>query len=154
MIKRALVLAILPIATAWVRRQERMILRDGAPLSGSQLADARRAGVAQPERVRVLVVPQVPPHLHAILRGPGKLLGLVSSGTAGMSLRYGIFVRSDYRNDRALLVHELAHTAQYERLGGLRAFLADYLFECFTAGYPFGPLETEAAEVARQLCHR
>jgi hypothetical protein len=62
-----------------------------------------------------------------------------------MSLRYGIFIRSDCWGDRQLVIHELAHTAQYERLGGIWPFLKLYLSECLvTPGYPFGPLEQEA----------
>jgi hypothetical protein len=57
-------------------------------------------------------------------------------------------VRSDFRGDRRLVIHELAHTRQYERLGGIRPFLREYLYECLvTPGYPFGPLEQEAIEV-------
>ena len=45
-----------------------------------------------------------------------------------------------------LVVHELAHTAQYERLGGFKPFLKAYLEEWLTVGYPNGPLEQEAKQ--------
>ena len=60
---RSLVSTVLPIASAWVRRQEKMILREGAPLDDDQIADARRIGVVHPERVRTLVVKTIPPRL-------------------------------------------------------------------------------------------
>jgi hypothetical protein len=69
-----------------------------------------------------------------------------------MTLRYGIFVRSDCWGDRRLLVHELVHVAQYERLGGFRAFLRQYLQECITPGYPFGELEQEAKRAELAYC--
>lgn len=46
--------------------------------------------------------------------------------------------------ERRLLIHELAHVVQYERLGGFHAFLGAYLQECINPGYPLGPLEQEA----------
>jgi len=51
-----------------------------------------------------------------------------------------------------LLVHELAHVAQYERFGGFRPFLEQYLHECITIGYPAAPLEQEAKRVENELC--
>jgi hypothetical protein len=100
-------------------------------------------GILYPERIRLLAVAKVPP-LNRLLRGAGKRLGLVSDRTIGMTLRYGIFIHEDHWGDRRLLVHELAHVAQYERLGGFRGFLKQYLRECLTDGYPFGELEQEA----------
>ena len=43
------------------------------------------------------------------------------------------------------------HTAQYERLGGFRAFLKTYLTECIELGYPNSPLEQEAIDKAHRL---
>jgi hypothetical protein len=40
----------------------------------------------------------------------------------------------------------LAHLAQYERLGGFREFLKQYLEECINPGYPLGDLELEAKQ--------
>ncbi len=152
MIRRLLVVPLLPIAFAWARRRERDILRVGVSLTPAQIEDARAAGVAAPERVRVLVVDAVPPQLQPALAAVGRKLGLVPSATTGMSLGYGIYLRADQRHRRELLVHELVHTAQYERLGGVRPFLARYLHECLTTGYPNGPLECEAAQASRQIC--
>jgi len=152
MLRRLLVPVILPIATAWVKRQQQLILAAGVPLNEEQLADAAAAGVAHPERVRLLRVNAVPSLRLRSLRALAQKLGLLSSRTTGLTAGYGIFIRQDFWRDRALLVHELAHTAQYERLGGITPFLRDYLRECLVEGYPFGPLETEAAAAAREIC--
>ncbi|MEQ1851671.1 MAG: hypothetical protein ABMA01_08780 [Chthoniobacteraceae bacterium] len=150
---RATVRILLPLACSWAEKQEAAILRDGVALTDSQLSDARRIGVLHPERVRLLVVKRVPLPLHPLLHFAAEKVGLISPQTTGMSLRYGIFIRSDCWGDRRLVVHELAHTAQYERLGGFRSFLKAYLHECVTPpGYPFGPLEQEAQQVALQTC--
>jgi len=69
-----------------------------------------------------------------------------------MTLRYGIFIRSDCWGDRRLVVHELAHTAQYERLGGIGAFLKAFLKECLTVGHASSPLEREAVTRAKEIC--
>jgi hypothetical protein len=46
---------------------------------------------------------------------------------------------------RRLVVHELVHVMQYERFGGIEAFLKEYVKEvAFDPGYPHGPLEQEA----------
>lgn len=142
----------LPFACAWVWRQERAILRQGTALSARQMADARRVGVRYPERIRVRLVDEVPAGLHPLLKAAGGKLGWVSPHTVGMSLRYGILIRADGRLDRHLLVHELAHTVQYERLGGLRPFLKQYLRECLTLGYDNAPMEEEAERMARGVC--
>jgi len=54
--------------------------------------------------------------------------------------------------DRRLLVHELAHVAQYERFGGFRRFLFQYLQECINPGYPLGDLELEAKRAEESSC--
>jgi hypothetical protein len=61
--------------------------------------------------------------------------------TIGLTLRYGIFIRADCWGERRLVVHELVHTLQYERLGGFMPFLQQYLHECITIGYPAAPME-------------
>jgi len=68
-----------------------------------------------------------------------------------MTLRYGIFIRREYWGNRRLLAHELAHVAQYERMGGVRRFLGAYLQECLNPGYPLGPLEQEAKQAESAL---
>jgi hypothetical protein len=143
---------ILPAACAWVAQQERSILRRGVRLTPYQMDDARRAGILHPDRVRVRIVDEIPIGMPSAFRAIGKRLGLVSSGTIGMSLRYGILVRADAWDDRHTIVHEFAHTAQYERLGGLWPFLRRYLHECLTAGYANAPLEDEACLVSRRIC--
>lgn len=68
--------------------------------------------------------------------------------TAGLTVRYGIFIREAYWGDRRLIAHELAHTAQYERRGGIAPFLRAYLTECLTIGYSGAALELEAIAAA------
>lgn len=142
---------LLPLASEWAAEEERRIILTGEVLSASQLADAREVGVSHPERVRLLHVPEIPMPEHPALRQAAELTQLISPRTAGLTLRYGIFVRSDHRSDRRLIAHELAHTAQYERLGGFDPFLRKYLWECIDIGYPEAPMEQEAVTAAARI---
>lgn len=150
MLLRTLAKAILPLVYAWARQHEGTILRTGSPLNAEEMIMARRAGVRHPERIRTLVVGSVPPRLPPIIRAIANKLSWGPSTTAGMALGYGIFLRADQRARPALLIHELAHIAQYERLG-FRPFLKQYVQESLTTGYPLGVLEEEAQRVARHL---
>jgi|SRR5438132_3757791 len=144
---------LLPLACAWAAEQERTILLSGIALTESQLSDARRVGVAQPQRVRLFRVAQIPRPADPALAAAANATNLISPLTGGLTLRYGIFVRADYWGQRPLIVHELVHTSQYERLGGFEGFLRPYLLECITPpGYPYGSIEQEAITTAARLC--
>lgn len=147
---RIIVNAFLPVACVWAAKHESTILRRGAALSTAEADKARTVGVAYPEKVRLLAVDIIPP-TNSLLRTMGTRLGFVSSQTIGMTLRYGIFIQKDHWGDRRLLVHELVHVAQYERFGGFRKFLVQYLQECINPGYPHGDLEVEAKK-AEEWC--
>jgi hypothetical protein len=106
-----------------------------------------------PENIRVLYVPQIPMPDNGLLAAVNKEVQLISDHTAGLTLNYGVFIRIDCQEDRRLLLHEFVHVGQYEGYGGIRPFLASYLMQCLTYGYPKGPLEREADEKSRRfLC--
>jgi hypothetical protein len=143
---------LLPLACQWAAEQEAHILATGQPLSTAQLADARLVGVSAPDRVRILHVPEILPPRHPMLRQAAEATQLISPLTGGLTLRYGIFIRTDCRGHRPLVVHELGHTLQYERLGGFDAFLRQYLSECITIGYPEAPMEQEVVSLTARIC--
>ena len=143
---------LLPLAYEWAQKQERIILRDGVPLAGTQMEDARAVGVQNPERVRLLSVKQIPMPEHTALKAAAADIQLITPQTEGLALRYGIYIRSDCWEARRLLVHEFVHTAQYERFGGFQEFLQQYLQECNINGYPAAPLEQEAITLSARLC--
>ena len=145
---------LLPLATKWAAAVEKRILREGVPLSEQGLADARAVGVREPERVRLLALPCVPTPSDHTLKTAVAAIQFLTPATRGLALRNGIFVRSDCWDERRLIAHELVHTAQYERLGGIRPFLRQYLTECLTIGYPAGPMEQEAIATASRLDFR
>lgn len=143
---------LLPLACEWAAEQERHILAAGEALSEAQLHDARLVGISHPDRVRLLYVPEILPPAHPMLRQAAEATHLISPLTGGLTLRYGIFMRSDCRGHRPLVVHELGHTLQYERMGGFEPFLRRYLSECLTIGYPEAPMEQEVIERTARIC--
>lgn len=142
---------LIPLATAWAEEQEGVIFRDGVPLNELQMTDARTLGLCQPEKVRLLNVAAIPLPDDPLLKAAAQSIHLITPRTIGLTLRYGIFVRSDFWGDRSLIVHELVHTLQYERLGGFVPFLQQYLYECNTIGYPAAPMEQEAITTTARL---
>lgn len=142
---------LLHLATAWAEEQECVILRDGIPLNKLQMTDAQISGINQPEKVRLLNVAVIPLPDDPLLEAAAQSIQLITPRTIGLTLRYGIFVRSDFWGDRGLIVHELVHTSQYERLGGFVPFLRQYLYECNTIGYPAAPMEQEAITTTARL---
>ena len=143
---------LIPKGAIWAGQKEREILQVGVPLTESQLQEARIIPVMEPEKVRILRVSAIPLPDDPGLRFAAQAIQLVTPRTQGLSIRYGIFIRDDYWNNREIIVHELAHTAQYERLGGIQQFFNQYISECIKYGYPAAPLEQEAINRTRLIC--
>ena len=133
----------LPFGVYWVSKQEARILRDGRCLSEWETKWAHDVGVENPDKVRILPVPKVPVPFAPILRLNGAF-----SGVSGMALNYGIFLDTAHQSNPNLLVHELAHVAQYEKMGGIRGFLREYLTQCVEDGYWNSLMEQEARDAA------
>ena len=144
--------ALLPLAYAYAEKHESVILEKGLPLTAAELADAHRAGVKQPEKIRRLCVLAIPEPDNDEVLFAAKRSGLFQLGSSGLAIGHGIYLRQDVWNSRSVLVHECVHVGQYERLGGIRPFLDIYLRECIDPGYPFGALEQQAILVAREIC--
>jgi hypothetical protein len=142
---------VLPVIVRWAERAEARILAEGDPLSATGLQDAVSMGVGRPKKIRLLRVDHVPLPGEPFLSRIASRTGLPFFSAAGMSLRYGIFIRREFWGDRFLIAHECVHTGQYERLGGFRPFLARYLAECLDHGYAASPLEREAMEKSSDL---
>jgi len=143
---------ILPLASEWAEAKEKVVLKNGDPLSNSQIEDARRVGVIHPEKVRIFKVPQIPFPKHPVLKAATEATQLITPSTVGLTLRYGIFIHSDFSDDRCLIIHELVHTSQYEKLGGFLPFIRIYLLQLINIGYPDAPLEQEAIKMAKRIC--
>jgi hypothetical protein len=143
---------ILPLACEWVESQEALILEKGSSVSSELVKVARRIGVAYPNKVKILVVAVIPRPTHLLLEAACDQTNFLTQNTAGLTLRYGIYIRSDCISNTSLYVHELTHVLQYERLGGIKQFLQRYLLELVTSGYQSVSLEQEAVNTAKHIC--
>src|SRR5207253_7757731 len=89
---------LLPLACKWAAAQEQRILATGEALSDAMLSDACLVGVADPERVRLLCVPEIPVPDDPALRAAVEETQFLSPLTRGLTLRYGIFIRADCKS--------------------------------------------------------
>ena len=137
----------------YVRTQEDLILRLGVSLSERQIADAKLAGVKEPERVRILVVDRITPPENEELAAAAEHAGIITSASRAVTMGRGIIVRADRWQDRELIVHQLVHVAQCERYGGMEPYVTQYLSDRTTcAEFSVGSLEDEARNLARKIC--
>jgi hypothetical protein len=135
---------VIPIAAKWVEREERRILFNGVPLDQRGLRDAAKMGVGNPERIRLMKVDHIPLLNSGFIRILSRMIPTISCNTVGVSLGYGIYIRSKYWGNRHLIAHECVHSGQYERYGNHSRFLHAYFSQCLVSGYPDAPLEQEA----------
>ena len=84
-----LVPLLLPWVALWAQREQSRALQLGHPLSPEAQKDASLVGVSQPQRIRVLVVPQIQIPRSAFLRQLGERWGYTSQTTTGLSLAPG-----------------------------------------------------------------
>lgn len=141
-------------AALWVSIQEQRICRRGKPLTTEEKEIARLAGVQFPERVHVLTVAEVPFPLDRLTKRIGGKLTQFPARALGLTARYGIYIQEESRWNIELLVHELVHTAQYERLHGILGFLRHYLRDCLHNGYINAEMEREARDLSISALRR
>ena len=139
----AILPALLPKAIEWAAARSAEILRTGRPLEDFELTLAREAEVRQPERIRLLECSSMPQPDDHQLSQAARAIGFLNTDTIGLTLGYGIYVRSGPITQR-LLSHEFRHVQQYEVSGSLETFLAEYLHQIVTVGYEHAPLEVDA----------
>jgi hypothetical protein len=138
------VAALQPGALVFTDDAEREILRRGRPLDARESGMALAVGVAHPEQVRVLVHDGfIEPTDEAFIALCRELGVDLDAPEAGRTSGHGIEVLPWFARSRTVMAHELAHVAQYERLG-TAGLLRDYLTQLLTVGYERAPLEVEA----------
>lgn len=144
---------LVALAYQWAKAQEEFVLAHGIPLSPQQLADARRAGVRDCDRIKVLVVDRIPLPETGDLAEAAQRTPIVTPDTRCVGVGHAIMIRAEAWGDRELLVHNLVHIAQCERSGGLKQWVQEYLFDRQnSAAFTAGILEEEARGMAREIC--
>jgi hypothetical protein len=143
---------LFPYIEAWVTGLQQHAIATGKsnPL---YYPYTRAAGVIHPEKIRILSAAAIPNPTHPRIAELAKEIGLLTPATGAITAGYGIIVRADSMNDLRLIVHELVHVAQYERLG-IADFLRAYIGQLNEHGYNEAPFELEAeiktADILRQ----
>lgn len=140
-----------PLAALWAAGAGRLAGRVGRVLTPEEQELAVRMGVAEPGRVRVVVAAEMPWPGPRWLHRLASRLGFPATESVGLCLGHAIFLHPAWAEQNDVLAHELVHTAQYERLGGVRPFLRRYLAECLAFGYVAAPLEREARFLSATL---
>jgi hypothetical protein len=142
-----------PLAYQWAKDQEQFILTSGAPLGPGHIADARRAGVQNVSRIKILVVDRIPLPDHKELAEAARHTDIITDASRAVTIGHGIIIRADCWGDRELIVHQLVHIAQCERSGGLEPYLQEYLCDRHTcANFTIGSFENEARRTAQEIC--
>ncbi len=139
---------IVQLMINWSNQWQWHILRHGTPLDGESLLDANCIGIAAPDKVRVLEVPNIPLPSQQLLHSTLVKSGVFGLDACGLTLEYGIFLKTGGLPLNYWLTHELVHVAQYERMGGLAGCLPQYLRQCLTDGYEQSALEQDAHQTA------
>ena len=144
----------LPAAEDFVNSSERAIAVQGRALTESERKLAAAVGVAHPEAVRVLVTESfLTPVPGTPFSEEARKLGVGSRAEGGLTLGYGIELKTRYAGKPWILAHELTHVAQFERLGH-HEFLRQYLAAALIFGADKIPLESDASKnemLARSL---
>lgn len=134
---------ILPRAVEWAERHAAQIAASGEPLDELGLSLARRVGVLQAERVRILRVQSVALPGDPLLRQVALFTGFLGPDTLGLTLGHSIYLCRGERSAR-LVSHELRHVQQYERAGSIARYLPIYLRQIVEHGYEDAPFEVDA----------
>jgi hypothetical protein len=142
---QALFPQLMPFAITWAEGIAADVAASGSPLTSSALSDARAVGVQSPEKIRVLMVDQLPLPDNAQLRAAAIQTGLLGPEMVGLTLGYAILICHGHMS-RRILSHECRHVAQYELAGSIASFLPVYLASIVQpgVGYLNSPFERDA----------
>jgi hypothetical protein len=144
---------IVPLACAWAKSQEQLILQYGAPLSPRYANDAARVGVREIDRVRVLIVDKISLPEDPYLAEVARRWQIIPDTAPAIAVGYGIAVRADGWSNRELVLHQLMHVVQRERFADTESYIREYLvarLKC--AQFTIGSFEEEARRTAKEIC--
>jgi hypothetical protein len=140
---RAELPGLIPHAIQWAEATAEYAATSGRVLDAGEQALARRVGVTQPEKIRLLAVDQMPYPEHPLLQVAAMATDFLGPQTLGLTLGHAVLVRRGHESTR-LCSHEFRHVHQYEQAGSIAAFLPGYLEQMVEYGYADAPLEQDA----------
>jgi hypothetical protein len=142
--------SLIPVVIEWAENESAKVLSLGVPLNEIETDYAKKIGIQFPEKVRLLKTAAIPNPPHPELLKIAAEKGLDWAQLGGMTLGYAIFIQDNFWRNTQLVVHELAHTFQYERHGGL-SLLRQFVLEYFIDGYHNSSLEREAVSTEQKF---
>lgn len=134
---------LLPLAIKWAKREAGKIQAQGTTLNDREIELAKSVGVVFPEKVRVLLVPELPDPDYLLLRIAARQVHGRISDAYGMALDHSIYISEAHMSTR-LLSHELRHVYQYEQYATVDEYIEAYLKQVITYGYNNCPFEIDA----------
>jgi len=136
---------LLPMAIKWAEENSDKIQKEGVPLNSEQIKIAKKVGVTNSEKVKVLEVPDLPLPTDPKLNEAAIQTGFLSEEMKGLTLGHSIYICQGH-NTTQLLSHELRHVYQYEAFGSIPGFLVEYLKRIVLVGYENSLLEQDAKQ--------
>ena len=125
---------------AWVYENETNAFENGVALTNEEKRIAKEIGVRDADKVRVVYVDTFPFPKNQFLAEFADIHGFDSPQLAGMTYRYGIYIRHGHG---FILPHKLVHVRQFEEMG-VQRFMERYFLELTVMGYRDAPLEVKA----------
>jgi hypothetical protein len=132
-----------PRALSWYNQVEAELLPQGRPLTPRETEFAIRAGIKDPNRVRIVVLDNFPLPADLALRTELERFGMGRKTAGGRTHGYVIMLKSWTAENNTVISHELVHIAQQDRLGR-ESFVRRYLIELEMLEYARSPLKLEA----------
>ena len=137
--------AYLPLVVLWAKKHHDLIQEHGTALNEEGMEMARSVGVAEPERICVLLVDEIPFRDDPVVFSLAKSVGMLSGQVMGITFGHSIYIVNGCQSAR-LYSHEFRHVHQYETLGSIGEFMEVYLEQVLMFGYHQAPLERDARE--------
>ena len=135
--------SLLPMAIKWAEEHSEKIQKEGISLTVEQIDIARKVGVNNPEKVRILEVTVLPLPTDPKLNEAATQIGFLSDAMKGLTLGHSIYICNGHNTTR-LLSHELRHVYQYETFRSIPEFMVEYLKQIVLVGYENSLLEQDA----------
>lgn len=135
----------LPLVVLWAKKHHDLIQEHGTELNEEGMEMARSVGVAEPERIRIMLVDEIPFQEDPVVYSLAKSVGMLSGQVMGLTLGHAIYIVKGCQSAQ-LYSHEFRHVHQYEVLGSIGAFMDVYLEQVMIFGYHQAPLEQDARQ--------
>lgn len=117
-------------ALVWAERAHDEVMRAGGPLSERGKTLAATVGVEHPEKIRLFIVDTLP--------------RVFDWAYCGLTLGYAVMMQRGHDSNPYLLSAQFRFVQQFERVGSLRDFVAQYLRDIEQHGHQHAPMNLDA----------